>query len=347
MFTNVGLRLFAMWEQNPALKQRIDRIAVGTLTDEQAAEAYTGDEENLRGIYEVFNVDSVSVDPNDNTVARVRATFAPSADSPLCGQTIREVGLFSSELDFPKLVWIDKFPATYIPDPASEPDIQGSLVITIPIKFNNGEAVSVFTDNQAMALQSDLDTTNANLAALELAVSGEIEAANTRITKLETAFVPLYTHDVESGEFSDSDVVYCAEFEPNGTFSEYLSASAYSGMSVRPDFSGGKLCKLGDKEGNCAFSKLGRVNFSGFSNNLGGSTDLILHFDWCTRIFEENHSTWSILGGTGAPRAEYFVVCEKGGKYYFIVSYAYLDTIMPGETKPVPAAGFYIPLEYK
>ena len=159
MFTNEGLRLFAMWEQSPANKKRISSLAVGTLTDAQAEadDLYDGTETDLHNTteYQRVAIDSVSVAETDDSVAIIRAIVTPA--SAIQGKTIREVGLFApNENNVEQLIWIDKFPATYIPNPESEPDVQGSLVVTVPIKFNNATAIEVFTNNGACALDSDL-----------------------------------------------------------------------------------------------------------------------------------------------------------------------------------------------
>lgn len=158
-------------------------MAVGTLTDEQFETEYTGSETALRGTHELFPVDEVKQETTDNTIARVRGTFTPIAGSDLLGQTVREVGLFApDENNVEKLVWIGLFPATYIPNPNTEPDIQGSLVITVPIKFNSAETAVIYTSDAAYALQADLDETNANLANTNAKIANIDESMPFRLT---------------------------------------------------------------------------------------------------------------------------------------------------------------------
>ena len=169
-FTNKGLQLLAQYEVSPATKQPFSKLAIGTLTDAQAAAAdlYDGTETELHGeSVQIWDGVETTVDPNDSThtTARVKATIVPAA--AVKGQTIREVGLYiTDENDNDVLVWIGKFPPTYIPA-ADEPDMQTNLVITVPIKFNSAETVSLMTNDSAFALKTELDETNANLANVE------------------------------------------------------------------------------------------------------------------------------------------------------------------------------------
>ena len=167
-FTDAGLALLASYEQSPANKRPFSKMKIGNLTDAEYnnADLYDGSETDLYGTATQL-VDSVqtTLDPNDTTktTVRVKATIIP--DAAVKGETIREVGLYiTDESNNDVLVWIGKFPPTYIPA-ANEPDMQTDLVVTVPIKFNNAETAAIYTSDAAYALQTDVDLATACLIA--------------------------------------------------------------------------------------------------------------------------------------------------------------------------------------
>lgn len=182
-FTDAGLALFAAWEQSPENKRPFSKMKIGNLSDADYNNdnLYDGSETDLHGTAtQLVESVQITLDPNDTTktTVRVKATIVPAA--AVKGQTIREVGLYiTDESDNDVLVWIGKFPPTYIPA-ANEPDMQTDLVVTVPIKFNNAETAAIYTSDAAYALQTDLDRTNANLADVE-----------TELNELKTRFTPI------------------------------------------------------------------------------------------------------------------------------------------------------------
>lgn len=167
-FTDAGLALFAAWEQSPENKRQFSKMKIGNLTDADYNndDLYYGSETDLHGdrtqlIPEIV----VTLDSNDvtKTTVRVKATIIPN--DAIKGETIREIGLYiTDENDNDVLVWIGKFPPTYIPA-ADEPDMQTDLVVTVPIKFNNAETAAIYTSDAAYALQTDVDFTAVCLLA--------------------------------------------------------------------------------------------------------------------------------------------------------------------------------------
>lgn len=285
MFTNEGLRLFAMWEQSPANKKRISSLAVGTLTDAQAEadDLYDGTETDLHNTteYQRVAIDSVSVAETDDSVAIIRAIVTPAA--AIQGKTIREVGLFApNENNVEQLIWIDKFPATYIPNPESEPDVQGSLVVTVPIKFNNASAIEIDTHNTAMVTRAEFEDALAD-------------------------FVPVYLMgSADNSELQQNNVSYCVRFNPDGTYDEYAGNQIDTTLLAELQ-NHNYFYKIGDKNGNCIFDKSGRLNFS--CNIYGlGVIEQVLHFDFCLRITAETHTRTSINPSPIVPL--YFVVCN-------------------------------------
>ena len=325
MFTNQGLALFAIWEQSPSLKKKFNKMAVGTLSEEQDT-AYSGNEQDLRGTYkEKFGGLVVSVAENDNSIARVRGVFTPAVDSTMRGQYVREVGLYvrNDEDTDDILVWIDKFPATYIPNPSNEPGIEGSLVITVPIKFSSSDQIQMFTSNEALAKQSDLD-----------------EA----VAEIKAGFMPVYLGEaVQSDDFTDSDVIFCAKFAGDGNNEIADGAAAYANMNEKPDWTAGTLHYIVKGDGNKVFNDGGRLNFSCYSNNLGTMPQW-LNFDYLRggSIVSENHNTSTL---PSVSLNQFFVVCQKNSNTYFLVTNKNLIVPVGGGYMPLPGAGFFIPFK--
>ncbi len=167
-FTDSGLALLASYEQSPENKKPFSKMKIGNLTDADYnnANLYDGSETDLHGTAtQLVESVQITLDPNDTTktTVRVKATIIP--DAAVKGETIREVGLYiTDESNNDVLVWIGKFPPTYIPS-ASEPDMQTDLVITVPIKFNSAETAAIYTSDAAYALQTDVDFTAVCLLA--------------------------------------------------------------------------------------------------------------------------------------------------------------------------------------
>lgn len=217
-FTNKGLQLLAQYEASPATKQPFSKLAIGTLTDAQAAAAdlYDGTETELHGeSVQIWDGVATTVDPNDPTgrTARVKATIIPNAE--VKGETIREVGLYITDGGTDWLAWIGKFPATYIPA-ADEPDMATNLVVTIPIQFNSAESVAVSTNSANFATQDDMD---------ELA--GELDTY-IEAEKIKRIFADTSAQQTETIRISDYDRFKIFSFNhSNGT----LTATGYDDAS--------------------------------------------------------------------------------------------------------------------
>lgn len=160
-FTNAGLNLLAAWMVDTSQQLGIKYMAFGELTNAEYEDGslYTGTETNLHDQKYITELNRVYRETNDSKIVRFEAVLGNDPEM-VRDWTLREVGLYADNPTpggDPVLVWIGKHPSTYIPSADTFPDMEVGEIVTVPIRFDNPEAVA------------NLVTTNAGLATVEYA----------------------------------------------------------------------------------------------------------------------------------------------------------------------------------
>lgn len=352
-FTDAGLALLASYEQSPANKRPFSKMKIGDLTDADYdnENLYDGSETDLHGTATqlVESVETI-VDPNDasHTTARVKATIIPAA--AVKGQTIREIGLFVTDANnHDVLVWIGKFPPTYIPS-VSEPDMQTDLVITIPIKFNSAASIAVNTNSANFALKTELDE-----------VADELDEAEAEIAEMKAGFMPVrleYQPQLSNKILRHENVFFCAVYDSNGNTVQYNNQSEYdTNMALKPTLSELGAIYHGDHE--YGFDELGRLNFMSRDFDLSAIPhwSRFLKIDYMPGVTSMAQSVPGAVAFTGSqdsyvsPNAQnrVFVVIldQEMQKFYFLIScsHRYPNGATNTGLLPKLGSGFYIPLK--
>lgn len=183
MFTDAGRNMLAEWLNDHSKKVDIKWIGVGAAPEEGFE--YNGTETGMTDARYYGHVQRTYIEEDSSDIVRVEAIFDPDSPSPVPGfvnsrgWSAGEIALFAEDPNHPDdfshavMIWIERHPEIYIPQEYEHAAVLE--IITVPIRFSNVAAVSLFTNGAGLATLTQLD--EAYIASIAYAGTQAIEAA--------------------------------------------------------------------------------------------------------------------------------------------------------------------------
>lgn len=183
MFTDAGRNMLAEWLNDHSKKVDIKWIGVGAAPAESYE--YDGTETGMSDVRYIGSVQRTYIEEDSRDIVRVEAVFDPDSPSPVPGfvnsrgWSAGEIALFAEDPSYPGdfshavMIWIEKHPEIYIPQEYEHAAVLE--IITVPIRFSNVEAVTLYTNGAGLATLTQLE--QAHIAAIAYAGTQAIEAA--------------------------------------------------------------------------------------------------------------------------------------------------------------------------